>query len=274
VTKLVYIGGYGHSGSTLLEYLMAGSPAVLACGEVVSSINKRTRKQQQCTCGLEANDCPVWGFFHASDSAVPWTHAQLLQALIQSVGGHYSAIVDSSKTAWGSLSAPFRLKRRFSSDFMLVHLVREPRAVCWSVLRKKIRIAKREGRRQSHYTLRCGWTVLSWSVANLSCELYGLIYPCHYLRFRYEDLARSPAEALGTLFEKFLPDLSWSFEEGSAHNNRHQLFGNDIRHQQMAIEDVREDHKWKSEMPPEYSRVVLALSHLLRLRYGYGAGSS
>ena len=26
MTKLVYIGGYGHSGSTLLEYLLAASP--------------------------------------------------------------------------------------------------------------------------------------------------------------------------------------------------------------------------------------------------------
>jgi hypothetical protein len=44
VTKLVYIGGYGHSGSTLLEYLLAASPKVVACGEVASVLRERRRK--------------------------------------------------------------------------------------------------------------------------------------------------------------------------------------------------------------------------------------
>ena len=34
LAKLVYIGGYGRSGSTLLEYLLTTSPEVVACGEV------------------------------------------------------------------------------------------------------------------------------------------------------------------------------------------------------------------------------------------------
>jgi hypothetical protein len=34
MTKLVYIGGFGRSGSTLLEVLMAANPEVVACGQV------------------------------------------------------------------------------------------------------------------------------------------------------------------------------------------------------------------------------------------------
>jgi hypothetical protein len=188
---------------------------------------------------------------------------------MQRTDGQYSAIVDSSKTAWGSFGAPFRLKRRFGSEFMLVHLMRQPTAVCWSVLKKKSRRAKREGRTPYHYALRCGLTVVAWSIANLSCELFGLLYPRQYVRLRYEDLVHSPAEVLGTLFERILPDVRWSFVEASAHDNRHQLYGNSVRHHQLAIADVKEDLKWRSEMPPEYSRVILALSYPLRLRYGY-----
>ena len=99
------------------------------------------------------------------------------------------AIINSSKTAWGSLSKPFHLKRKFGSEFVLVH-------ISWSVLKKKNRRAKREGRTSLRYTLRCGSTVLAWSVANLSCELFGLIYPRQYVRLRYEDLVSSPREAL------------------------------------------------------------------------------
>jgi hypothetical protein len=271
VTKLIYIGGYGHSGSTLLEYLMAGSPSVLACGEVVGCVREgaANRKQKRCSCGLAANDCPVWSDFHTANAGPSTTHGRLLQSLMQKVAGQYSAIIDSSKTAWGSFGAPFRLKRRFDSEFMLVHVMRQPAAVCWSVLRKKNRTARKEGRTPYHYALRCASLVLSWSIANLSCELFRLLYPRHYARLRYEDLVHSPEEVLRMLFEKVLPGIGWSFDGASARDNRHQLYGNSVKHHQLAITDVNEDLKWKSEMPPEYSRMVLALSFLLRWRYGY-----
>jgi hypothetical protein len=263
---IIYIGGYGHSGSTLLEYLMAGSPAVLACGEVVSRL-RRGDKRKRCTCGCDADDCAVWGFFGTSRNDVPWTHRALLQELSKSAGNRYSAIVDSSKTAWGLFSRPLRLRHSFGPNFFLVHLVREPRAACWSVLRKKIRKANREGRNRPHYLLQCSWTALSWLMANLSCEVYRLIYPGHYVRVRYEDLSRSPAEVLTKVFETLVPDLTWELHE--SHENRHQLFGNDVRHRHVGLENVKEDLTWKSDMPPEYSRAVWALSYPLRLRYGY-----
>jgi hypothetical protein len=273
VTKVVYIGGYGHSGSTLLEYLMAGSPSVLACGEVVSCLRKRAanESEKRCSCGRTASSCPVWGFLYASDRSLPVTHSELLHELVENVDGQHAAIVDSSKTAWRSLSAPFRLRRKFGSEFTLVHLTREPTAVSWSVLKQKDRRANRCGRRLRHPMLRCGWVVLGWGLANLSCELFGMIYRKQYLRLRYEDLARSPAEALATLFAKLLPHVRWEADEAGATDNRHQLQGNRIRFREIAIEDVKEDLSWRAEMPPKYSRFVRALSCLLRLKYGYSS---
>ena len=164
---------------------------------------------------------------------------------------------------------PFRLKREFGSEFMLVHLVREPTAVCWSVLKQKNRRANRAGRRLPHYALRCGWIVFGWWVANLSCDLFGTIYPRNYVRLRYEDLARSPVEALRTLFERVLSDVCWRCDDPCPRDNRHQLYGNNVRLRSVTVADVKEDLKWKFEMPSEYSRLVLSLSYLLRLRYGY-----
>ena len=189
---------------------------------------------------------------------------------MQQAGSRYSALVDSSKTAWGSLCTPFRLKRKFGSEFMLVHLMREPRAVCWSVLKQKNRRAKRSERRLPHYVLRCSWVVLGWWLANLSCDLFGIIHPRQYLRLRYEDLVRNPNETLRSLFEKLLPEARWDYGGASVRDNRHQLHGNNVRYQNIAIGDLKEDLKWQSEMPPEYSRVVSPLSYLLRVRYGYG----
>jgi sulfotransferase family protein len=270
LTRLIYIGGYGHSGSTLLEYLMTGSPEVLACGEVASCIRERTRKQKICTCGRKANKCPEWSFFFSSSSqATRWTHEGLLLALTLQGSGRYSAIIDSSKTAWGSLSMPFRLRRKFGTNFILLHLVRDPTAVCWSVLKQKNLRANRKGRKLHHYSLRCSWTMLGWWLANLSCELFGMIYSCHYVRLRYEDIVHSPPETLCSLFETLLPNVRWRPGDIDFYDNRHQLHGNKTRRRIKSVEDVKEDLKWKVEMPSEYSKVVLPLSYLLRLRYGY-----
>jgi hypothetical protein len=188
---------------------------------------------------------------------------------MQRLGGRYLAIVDSSKTAWGSFSRPFRLKRKYGSEFMLVHLVREPTAVCWSVLKQKKRKANRKGRTAPHHGIRCSWVVLGWWLANLSCEAFGIVYPRHYVRLHYEDLAKLPARALILLFERLLPGVCWSADNVGNLGNRHQLYGNKIRWQFLTIDQVQEDRQWIYMMPPEYSRLVQLLSYLLRLRYGY-----
>jgi hypothetical protein len=135
VTKLVYIGGYGHSGSTLLEYLLTASPDVIACGEVASVVREGLKKKK-CTCGRPAKECPVWGAHLTSGKLAASSHADLDASLLAQEGAPYAALVDSSKTAGAYALAPFRLRRKAGSDFLLVHLVRDPRAVCWSAIKK------------------------------------------------------------------------------------------------------------------------------------------
>jgi hypothetical protein len=192
-----------------------------------------------------------------------------MHALMQRLSGRYLAIVDSSKTAWGSFSRPFRLKHKYGSEFMLVHLVREPTAVCWSVLKQKNRKATRNGRRAPQHGIECGWVVLGWWLANLSCEAFGIVYPRHYVRLHYEDLAKLPARTLIMLFETLLPGEGWNSNNVGNLGNRHQLYGNKIRWRFLTIDEVQEDREWIYMMPPQYSRLVQLLSYLLRLRYGY-----
>jgi hypothetical protein len=111
MTKLVYIGGYGHSGSTLLEYLMTANPEVIACGEIVNA-RRDWQKTRKCSCGQSAESCPVWGpLFNESVKAVRRNHTALVLALLHQVADHYAIIVDSSKTAWSHALAPFKLRR-------------------------------------------------------------------------------------------------------------------------------------------------------------------
>ena len=264
MTKLIYIGGYGHSGSTLLEYLMASSPELVACGEVSSSVRQRGRKAK-CTCGQAAKDCPVWGPLQAKPSGLAgWSHEALTLALFERVRRGSAAMVDSSKTPWNSLAAPFRLRREIGANFVLLHLVRDPRAVSWSAVKK----AGRQGTRPL-MGLRCSAAAIGWTASNFACELFGHAYPAQYLRLRYEDLVRAPSETLRAVFAELLPGVEWRPEEIGEGTNRHQLYGNRMRSRSLSLAEIKEDTAWRSDMPRAYRLLVASLTWSLSRRYGY-----
>jgi hypothetical protein len=268
-TKLAYIGGYGHSGSTLLEYLLAFNAAVVACGEVVSAIRKG--KKEKCTCGNTAKACPVWRvrFKDRGIAERGWSHQDLLLALIANLPAGSTVLVDSSKTARGAATTPFRMKRKLGPDFLLIHNVRDPRGVCWSVLKQATRKAKRERRPLPNSTRLYAASAAGWWVANLSCELFGWLYPNQYVRIRYEDLAGRPEGVVGDLHAALRLEGK-PVTTGTTNANRHQLHGNRMRHKELLLKDIKEDGAWKSDMPLNARRLVSCLTFPLRRRYAYG----
>ena len=264
MTKLVYIGGYGHSGSTLLEYLLAASPETVACGEVASVLRDRDRKGK-CTCRRQIKECPVWGpLFAASETLDGMSHEDLSRALVAQDRDAHAILVDSTKTAWRSAAVPFRLARALQPNFQLVHLVRDPRAVAWSGVKK----AGRRGARPL-LPLRSASAVLGWWIANLACELFAWSHPERYVRLRYEDLARSPGEAMRGLFADLVPGSEWCAAAIGVNDNRHQLYGNRMRAAKLSLAEVREDAGWQRDMPRLYRALVSLLTAPLRWRYGY-----
>lgn len=264
VTKLVYIGGYGHSGSTLLEYLLTACPELVACGEVASVVREHWRNGK-CTCERRVKDCPVWApVFARSESLPGMTHEGLTRFLISEDGGAHACLVDSSKTAWRSLAAPFRLGRGLGDGFQLLHVVRDPRAVSWSTVSK----AGRRGQ-QPRGLLRCLFAAFGWSIANLACEAFAWRHPERYLRLTYEQLARSPRETMGDLIAKLVPGSAWRPEKLGAYDNRHQLYGNRLRSERLSLAEVKEDVAWTRDMPGNHRRLVSLITAPLRRRYGY-----
>ena len=274
MARLVYIGGFGQSGSTLLESLLTANPQVVACGEVANGFEGRTGRDLKCSCGALAKDCPVWCVF-APGSNATLNHDALVLTLLEHVKNKYAILCDSSKTAWGSITAPFRLRRLLGERFFMLHLVRDPRAVCWSAIRLPLIKTRRKQqptpieRALSRPIPRCFRTAAGWWVANLACELFGRLYPGQYLRLSYEEVASSPREVLHTVFGAAAPDLPARLDEPEESGNRHQIYGNRMRRQRLRFADVRLDDGWKSEMAPRHRRLAGALSWPLRLRYGY-----
>lgn len=275
MTKFVYIGGFGQSGTTLFEYLITANPAAVACGEIVNGFRKRSGKELRCSCGKLGKDCPIWGAFKEFSSG-SCGHEALVGTLLGHVEEKYAIMSDSSKTTWGSITAPFRLRRKLCQRFYLLHIVRDPRAVCWSAIRlaerknsKRRKMRRLIKRVWSKPIPRCVRTALGWWIANLSCELFGWLYREQYLRIQYENVARCPRTALYTLFNVISPELELRLTEIGANDNRHQLYGNRMRRRQLLFSNIRLDVRWKSEMPSGYRRLTGALTWPLRARYYY-----
>ncbi len=266
MTKLIYIGGYGRSGSTLLEYLLTASPSLVACGEIMRHV-KRFRRKQTCTCGRPPKDCPVWGPFQRKSKQLPdGDHEDLTLALLARLAGDYSAVIDGSKTAWGSFAMPFRLRKRLGRDFLLLHIIRDPRAVCWSTIRTARK--HQDSRLTSAPILRGLRTAIGWSLANIAAELFGRRHPELYMRVTYEELTRSPE----TTLRKILHEVSVPPPANLEHDrfdNRHQLYGNSMRFKPLSLGEVREDVAWKNEMPAGIRRLATGVCWPVGARYGY-----
>ena len=265
MTKLVYIGGYGHSGSTLLEYLLAASPEAVACGEVASVLRDRDRKGK-CTCRRPISECPVWGpLFASPDTLDGMSHESLSRALVAQDRDAHAILIDSTKTAWRSAAVPFRLASALGGDFTLVHLVRDPRAVAWSGVKKA---GRRGARPLLPLRSASGCTRLVDREPRLRAVRRAISRPLcapplrgsRPLRPATRCRACSPSSCLGR---------SGPPTAIGANDNRHQLYGNRMRAANLSLAEVREDAAWQRDMPRLYRSLVSLLTAPLRWRYGY-----
>ena len=265
--KLIYIGGYGHSGSTLLESLLTASPDVIACGEVVGALHTLA-PERKCSCGRAAQECPVWSSIAwsaiAEIRAGAWTHVALDEELRGRAAAKYKAMIDSSKTAWRHARAPLQLRRRFGLGFILIHIVRDPKGAVWSVMQRSVRM-----RQSQSQALLCISAAAGWLIANMACEAFRLNYPSQYRRLRYEDLVGAPKDIIKGLLEQVLPGEEVALHDVGALDNRHQLHGNRMRVEDISFADVRVDNGWRAAMPKRYQRLTAFLTKPLARLYGY-----
>ena len=269
MTKLIYIGGYGRSGSTLLEYLLTSHPALVACGEVQRSVRKfDVKRERLCTCGQKLPVCPVWGPFRRRwDELKELPVDDLTLALLECVSTEYEVMVDSSKTAWGSFSVPWGLRRRLGKDFHLVHLVRDPRGVGWSSIRTPWRPKKSP--RPSPPIVTALRAAFGWTAANLVCEIFRWRHPDSYLRVRYDELVRAPSNVVGRILGRVALSPPTSLLPAELRGNRHQLHGNAMRFKTLSLSDVKEDLAWTTAMPGRFRTLITVLCWPLARRYGF-----
>lgn len=306
--KVLYIGGYGRSGSTLLERMLGRVPGFWPVGELVHLWRRGLIGDERCGCGASFSSCPVWGrvgerAFGGWDSVDGEAMADLqrevdrnrfIPAMIspglrpayrESLGryqaileGVYGAIRDGATTGGGGVvvdsskhaSSAFLLRRVPGIDLRVVHLVRDSRGVAYSWT-KQVRKPEAAGEAfmPTHSPARSSARWLSYNL--LFDVLRGTGVPT--LLLRYESLVADPAAALARVVAhagEAVPEGGFSFLGDGAVQVApdHTVSGNPMRFQQGAIR-LRLDEAWRTGLPKRQRTVVGAMTWPLQMRYGY-----
>jgi len=142
---VIYILGTGHSGSTILQYLLAGRPNIIGLGEVRQLTDRRNWRQglvEPCSCGAAVETCSLWGDLEpvAAELSVDWYKRVLSKVSILYPGTTH--LVDSSKSTKSIHPWLKLLDEDLISGIHALYLVRDVRG--WAVSDETTR--KRKGR--------------------------------------------------------------------------------------------------------------------------------
>jgi hypothetical protein len=194
------------------------------------------------------------------------TLGRLYRALAATTGS--TVIVDSSK--WPSYGR--MLEMLPDVDLRVVHLVRDPRAVAHSWLRKK-ELPDRDPPEHMYRTP--ADSSLHWSAWNVATEAF---WGDRLLRLRYEDFARRPRESVERILEfvgqgggrgrqggRELPFVS---ERTVELGTTHTVSGNPDRLRSGPVQ-IAEDGGWRARLARRDRWLVTALTFPLLYRYGY-----
>lgn len=273
---LVYVAGYGRSGSTLLARLLASAPGVFACGEL-ARLFEGARNGRQCGCGEPLSTCPVWAPVtgHTADEDVPirtwlmdrlrsraWTRrrpgatdrSSTIELIARSAGARI--LVDTSKTSLAMAFRPIRLANA-GVDIRLIHLVRDGRGVMWSKLKAKQRSTG--GALTSFDRLRTvGRAALSWNAANAAAWWAARRIPGEAYILTYEALVRDPLGVIPLVYEWLGPVLDAPVTPDTTRSANHLLGGNRMR--MVPVGDIVLDDAWRTHLTTSELRLFWTLS--------------
>ncbi len=298
--KIIYTGGYVRSGTTILNILLGMNPNSLAVGEINLIFRQFPREDKSipCACGETLRDCPIWSQvmarFHAelpdiSDaradaitrkvetyprrspvSAAEWDeYVQIWRVIFDAtveVSGA-TTLINSSKTGWHSLDRPLSLANA-GYDVRLLHMIRDPRAVAWSKLRREI---QHEHLQSNLSRFRAALiATFHWSFTNFSTQWrYHNRANLRYHALRHRDFVADPVARLREMGARLDLDLTPVIEivqTGTPITGGHLVSGNEIRGEGPL--KIQPQTGWRTQLPRS-ARWGVELFAPLALWFGY-----
>ena len=300
--KVLYIGGTGRTGSTMLDQLLGQFPAAFSGGEMAFFWSRGIAAGAICACGEPVRTCTVWSHAIASLDEDPdqladrmialrrrfWSpHAfamvlpgfsrrrmaetielpRMMERLHEDVAEtqQIELFVDSSKEPHYS----YLLREGSELDLYFLQLVRDPRAVAYSWQRRKSErgLTTDEDMEQRSSAVSAAYYLFS----NIVSEIFWSRRSDRFAFLRYEDFVADPAttlEAIGRFTG--VPIAPDSVLDGASFTigQMHTSWGNPSRVGRTAI-TIRQDEAWRSELSTVDKEISTVLTLPLLLRYGY-----
>jgi hypothetical protein len=305
--KVLFIGGYSRSGSTLLDCMLGQLPGVFSTGELGYIWSHGLRENRLCGCGSRFLECSFWrrvgetafGGWEQVDvdrmvaleravnrhryvplllmPQVSPAFRTKLEQYTEVLGSIYRAIhlvsgarliVDSTiDPAYGFVLAHVR-----GLDLRLVHMVRDSRATAFSWTRwrrQRDRVDTVLYQRRFHPAM----TAVRWVIYHLLIHLLAHKNGAREMRVLYEDVVTSPEEQV----RRIMRDIGEAVDETQLSflrpgevilETNHTVAGSLMRLKRGPL-PIRVDDEWRTALRSGHRRVVTLLTWPLLRGYGY-----
>lgn len=299
--EVLYVGGFGRSGSTLLGNVLGAYPGVFSAGEL-HLLWKALLVDSGCGCGSTVARCEVWapvlqelrasGIWDGEPESVRrWQRAEarvihtrrilnggrrpdleryraLISELYASIARVTGArtVVDTSKTPADAALLP----SVGGLSAGLVHVVRDPRAVAFS-----------QGREAPNLDVHLNGAMhrrgivessARWVAVNLLTERASALYGSgRSLTLPYEEFVGAPrasAELLLDLVGEPRDPSPFAADDVVELGTNHNVWGNRNRFVTGRV-TIRPDEAWRAALPDWQRRMVTTLCLPWLGRYGY-----
>src|SRR5215208_770093 len=283
--KVLYIAGFGRSGSTLLGNVLGQVDDFVSVGEIRNIWLHGLIQNKVCGCGAPFKECEMWQPVlneafgdrgrvdpekmiklreswsrtkHIPLMLTPLTRRLIRRRLaeyldnlerlyraVQTTTGS-RVIVDTSKFP----SYGFTVGMVPTVDLRVVHLVRDPRAVAYSWSCKR----RQPDPENPEYILRHSRVASAsrWMARNLATEAFWRRSKERYLMLRYEDFVANPQRTIRQVLE-LVGEGTASLPHVAKHEVKlgvnHNIWGNPSRFQTGMVE-MQLDREWASGIKP------------------------
>lgn len=263
-TKVLYIAGVGHCGSTILNLLLGSAKNTFSLGEtkplpIFLQEEKTPHRTHQfnCTCGEKVINCPIWRDLDISKDnllsdqvspdfrlSIVWgaikkdlpevnasnslIYPQLLSRAKREKGKHVEWLIDSSK----DMELLAHLMKAESIDLHVIHMVRSAPA--------NVNSLERRGR---------NWlsALFFWMYRNLTIYfLKNLLSKDKIMTVQYESFTKHTDKLIRRLDNKWGIRIPEDYIQAINTEEYHNFAGNGIRNKD--IKSIQMDVSWKNEM--------------------------
>jgi len=290
MARIIYVIGDGRSGSTIFSILLGNHSQIESVGELYrwiefngfpkESNSKRedhifwdeVRKRYielggnvnfssliRSRNSIESYHNYLNVFTNSNDrilEAIYRNHIHYLVEAIQKTS-RKGFIMDSSRNMGRGLT----LHRMYPGNVWFIHLVRDPRGVVYSQMKKNIEQDYKSPLKSGAHNL----------LKNLFATMVGWKVPTNrFINLRYEDLVTRPRQVLETLGQFFELDFSEIIEKVSkqdALSVPHILDGNRVRDQSTIR--LSGDQAWKTELGMFNKMIAIFTTSPFFIRYKY-----